>query len=184
MPLGQLPSGVRRIRLSTYQQIYFDRLAVAETTAAEGIIKTPVPLHSALVRHVGFPRRSNGPQMQPNYDFSQREPYWDTRYQRGQYTALGSALALLEKRDNALAIIGPGDGLELQFKTPLPTLKPGYSRRWWVQFHGWAKDMDLFTENGETVTPLPGDPLLNDEQNPPHAQALNAKYNTRFRSGR
>ena len=91
---------------------------------------------------------------------------------------------MLEKRDNALAIIGPGDGLELQFKTPLPTLKPGYSRRWWVQFHGWAKDMDLFTENGETVTPLPGDPLLNDEQNPPHAQALNAKYNTRFRSGR
>ncbi|MFK7955551.1 MAG: tetratricopeptide repeat protein [Lysobacterales bacterium] len=180
LPLGELPSGVRRLRLTTHQQIYFDRLAVAETSSSTGVLQTPVELHSAVVRHVGFPHRSNGPQMQPGYDFSQREAYWDTRYQRGQYTALGSALQLIEKRDNALVIIGPGDGLELLFKSPLPTLRPGYSRRWLVRFHGWAKDMDMFTENGETVRPVPADPRLNAA----NAQAINTQYNTRFRSGR
>ncbi len=180
LPLGQLPAGVKRLRLTTGQQIYFDRVAIAETAMPPALTVTQLALTQATVKHVGFPRRSNGPQMQPDYTFSQRDTFWDTRYPRGLYTALGPAQELLQLKDNALVIIGPGDGLELAFDGPLPPLPTGYQRRWQVTFHGWAKDMDLYTHNGESVLPLPADPLLE----PSAAATLHSRFNTRFRSGR
>ncbi|MEM6576193.1 MAG: hypothetical protein AAF736_18095, partial [Pseudomonadota bacterium] len=132
------------------------------------------------VSHVGFARRSNGPQMQPAYEFSRRDPFWDTRYQRGHYTALGPATELVAERDNGLAIIGPGDALELVFDYTLPPPASGMSRMLLVTFHGWAKDMDLFTQHGETVGPLPAAADVERDR----SAVLHARYNTRFRSGR
>lgn len=180
LPLNELPPGVSRLRLRTQQQIYFDQLAVAETGAPQGVQRQTLALDEARVSHVGFAHRTNGPQMQPSYDFTRRDTFWDTRYQRGHYTALGPATELLSDRDNALAIIGPGDALELTFSEALSPPPPGMRRKLLVTFHGWAKDMDLYTQHGETVEPLPAAPDVRQDR----STELHARYNTRFRSGR
>ncbi|MEM7705713.1 MAG: FG-GAP-like repeat-containing protein [Pseudomonadota bacterium] len=180
LPLTGLPAGVSRLRLRTQQQIYFDRLAVIETDLPTGVQHRRLTLTEARVSHVGFARRTNGPQMQPAYEFARRDTFWDTRYQRGHYTALGPATELVAERDNALAIIGPGDALELVFDYSLPPPASGMSRKLLVTFHGWAKDMDLFTQYGETVGPLPSASDVEQDR----SAVLHARYNTRFRSGR
>ena len=128
---------------------------------------------------MGFPRRSTGPQRQPSYDYDRMVPLWDTRIQSGFYTAFGRVDELVAAHDDALAIIGPGEELHLEFDSALPPLPQGWTRRFVLETRGWAKDMDLFTRDGETVGPLPVTGMaaaLRDR--------LNGKYNTRFASGR
>lgn len=178
LPLPPIPPGASRLRLRTHQQVYFDRVALGEREAQPSQVeRKPLALVSAQLRHVGFPKRTNGPQLQPRYDFNQRDAYWDTRYQSGAYTALGPVEELLQHRDSASAIVGPGDGLALTFRAELAELPPGWQRYWQVSFYGWAKDMDLYTRNGSTVAPMPGAP---DDR----ARALHDRFNTRIRSGR
>jgi hypothetical protein len=45
--------------------------------------------------------------------------------------------------------------------------------------NGWAKDMDLFTRDGDTLAPLPA---LNGTSE--RRERLHAQFNTRYRSGR
>ena len=76
-------------------------------------------------------------------------------------------------------IIGPGDQLHLEFDAALPALAQGWSRRFVLEAHGWAKDMDLYTRDGDTIGPLPvsGKDVARRDR-------LNNQYNTRFASGR
>ncbi len=179
LPLPQLPAGSVRLRLRSRQQIYWDRLALAESEQAVANTAIEVRLADARVEKIGFPRRSTGAQMVPDYDYAVREPFWDTRYQSGHYTSLGPAEELIQDKDNALAIIGPGDALIARFTPPSQPPKPGFSRRWVLMLDGWAKDMDLFTRDGETVGPLPRQAVAIDRSG-----ELHARYNNRFRSGR
>jgi tetratricopeptide (TPR) repeat protein len=179
LPLPDLPIGTTRLRLRTTQQIYWDQLAVVETVNDVTTVVTRLPVSAAAVKRIGFPRRSNGPQLQPDYDFAHRSAFWDTRYQRGFYTAFGPATELIAESDNALAIIGPGDALDLEFAADLPTLPKGWERSWILEFTGWAKDMDLYTLDGETVAPLPSGMRDVDR-----SSRLHPIYNTRFQSGR
>ena len=62
---------------------------------------------------------------------------------------------LVANTDDALAIIGPGEEIHLEFAAldgPPPT---GWTRRLVLESNGWCKDMDLFTHEGETVGPMP-----------------------------
>ena len=45
----------------------------------------------------GYPRRSNGAQRLPGYDYEQRSQYWDTRYLSGYYTRFGPVEELIER---------------------------------------------------------------------------------------
>ena len=178
VPLPRLPAGTRSLRLSTNQEIYWDRISVAwaEATAA---VQHPLPLATAEVRPMGFPRPSIGGQRQPSYDFGRIAPLWDTRIQSGFYTAFGRVDELIADDDDALAIIGPGEQLHLEFDAALPALAQGWSRRFVLEAHGWAKDMDLYTRDGDTIGPLPvsGKDVARRDR-------LNNQYNTRFASGR
>lgn len=177
VPLPALPQGTRALRLTTNQEIYWDRLAVAWAESAPIAIHA-APLAIAEVRRAGFPRRTTGPQQQPDYDYAHRDPLWDTRTQPGFYTAIGPAAALVREQDDALAIIGPGDELHLEFGA-LPAPAPGHTRRFVLETHGWAKDMDLYTRDGESVGPLPvtgRDRVVRDR--------LHREFNTRYASGR
>ena len=178
VPLGHLPAGTRALRLSTNQEIYWDRLAVAWAEVAPAV-KHDLSLADAEVRPLGFPRASFGPQRQPSYDFSRIAPLWDTRIQSGYYTQFGKVDELVAEDDDALAIIGPGEQLHLEFDATLPPLEQGWSRRFVLETHGWAKDMDLYTRDGDSIGPLPvtGKDVERREQ-------LNGRYNTRFASGR
>jgi hypothetical protein len=177
--LTDLPAGATRLRLRTTQQVYWDQLALVETISATEMIATPLPMSAAKVQRIGFPKRSNGPQLQPAYDFEQRAAFWDTRYPSGFYTAFGPATELVDANDNALAIIGPGDALDLEFSAEVPALAPGWKRSWILEFNGWAKDMDLYTRDGETVLPLP-----TANRDVDQSSILHPVYNTRFQSGR
>ena len=178
LPLTGLPSGVTRLRLRTNQEIYWDRLAVAYTEPSTEARRQPLPLHSASVRESGFPLRTSGAQRQPDYDYRNRAPLWDTRHMAGFYTAFGRMDELVAHADDAVAIIGPGEEIHLEFEAPGSPPAPGWSRILVLETNGWAKDMDLFTHSGETLSPLPttGKPDTARE-------LLHARFNTRYRSG-
>lgn len=177
VPLDRLPAGTRAIRLRTSQEIYWDRLAIGYAEAAPGVTSRTLPLAAAHVAVTGFPRRTTGPQRRPSYDYRQRVPLWDTRHQAGFYTREGPAADLVRAADGALAIIGPGEELHLEFAAPADTPPPGWTRHFVLQARGWCKDMDMYTDHGDTIAPLPVEPTG-------AARRLHAQYNTRYAAGR
>lgn len=179
----RLPKGARRLRLTTNMQVYWDRVAIVDAEPCEQAIRTPARLVAASVADVGFSERVVGPQRHTIYDYDRRPPFGDARHPRGHYTEFGEALELVDRTDDALAIIGPGEELHLEFDPPAAAPPRGWTRRWVVEADGWCKDADLFTQDAGTVQPLP--------QNLPEAgqaarsrrEALHRQYNTRYRDG-
>src|SRR5262249_1116499 len=176
VPLGRLPRGTRALRLSTTQEIYWDRLAVGYAAPAPFAATTVLPLTSASLAQTGFAHRDVHAQRRPSYDYDRRAPLWDARHQRGTYTALGSVTDLVAASDGAVAIVGPGEEVHLTFSAALPPLRPGWTRRFVLDARGWCKDMDLYTRDGDTVAPLPG-------RRAPAADDLQRRYTTRYESG-
>ncbi len=177
VPLGRLPRGTTALRLSTTQEIYWDRLAVGYAAAVPEATAVVLPLTSAALGYTGFAHRDLHPQRRPSYDYDRRAPLWDARRQRGMYTATGAIMELLAAEDGAVAIVGPGEEAHLAFAAALPPLRDGWTRRFVLDARGWCKDMDLYTRDGDTVEPLPGIRS--------HAAALlQRRYTTRYESGR
>jgi hypothetical protein len=176
VPLDALPAGTRELRLSTNQEIYWDRLAVVWAEPLEtGRIE--FPLAAAHLKETGFARRSTGPQRLPHYDYDRRAPLWDTRHMEGRYTEFGPVEELVAAHDDAVAIYGPGEEIHVEFETA-PEPERGHSRRFVLETRGWAKDRDLFTRDGDTIGPLPSSGQPRET-----ADRLHARYNTRFRVG-
>ena len=71
------------------------------------------------------------------------------------------------------SVIGPGEGVHLEFAGNLEAPPPGWTRRFVLETRGWCKDMDLNTRDGDTLGPLPG-------ARDPRADALHARYNVRL----
>jgi len=181
VPLAGLPALVTAIRLRTNQEVYWDRLAVAWSEPCPNAVITRLPLVEADLTRSGFALRTTGPQRQPRYNQSGRSPTWDTRHQSGHYSALGEVTELVTRADGGMAIFGPGEEVTLSFAMPptAPPLEPGWTRRFVLEAHGWCKDMDLYTRDGETIDPLPVSPLATEA-----GSLLNRRYNTRYESGR
>lgn len=176
-PLTGLPPGTRALRLTTTQEIYWDRLAVVFAERAPEVVTREVSVATATVRRSGFAARTTGPQRTPHYDYARRAPLLDTRHPRGWYSRLGPVTPLVEHDDDAVAIVGPGEELRLEFAAPDAPPPGGWTRRIVVDAKGWCKDMDLYTKDGETVEPLPG-------RDTASRRALHAEFNTRYESGR
>lgn len=181
IPLTNLPPGTNAIRLSTNMEIYWDRLQIVWEEPLQDSSPITIQPVSARIGKVGFPERTTGEQRLPYYDYNNRSPYWDTKYQAGFYTALGEAHELIEKVDGALAIIGGGEEIHLEFPALAPA-QPGYRRYFVLDFRGYAKDMDLYTEHGETINPLPSSQNL-DTHALAHRNRLHERYNVRFQAG-
>ncbi|QKK03814.1 MAG: tetratricopeptide repeat protein [Pseudomonadota bacterium] len=176
LPLDGLPEGTTALRLRTNLEIYFDRIAVvaAEAAPAEAASRVIEPGQARLER-TGFARRETLDQRRPYYDYADRSPFWDTRAPTGYYTAFGPVNELVAAADEAFAVIGPGE--EVHFEFPAPPAPPdGFRREIVLEVRGYAKDMDLYTRDGETVEPVPGD-------DHPRRQALHEAYLNRFRGG-
>jgi hypothetical protein len=177
VPLGRLPRGTKELRLRTTQEIYWDRLAVAYALAEAPQVKQALPLEAARLASNGFPRREMHDGRRPSYDYDRRAALWDTRHLKGRYTAEGPIGDLLAAEDDAVAIFGPGEELHLEFAAPPQPPKAGWTRRFVLETRGWCKDMDLYTKDSDTVEPLPG-------SRGPIAAQLQARYTTRYQSGR
>ncbi|MDJ0836566.1 MAG: FG-GAP-like repeat-containing protein [Acidobacteriota bacterium] len=176
VPLPPLPEGTVALRITTNLQVYWDRISVIETEPCPDAVRRELPLVAAELTRPGFAKRTNGPQMLPQYDYSKRDTFWDTRHMEGAYTRFGNVLPLVSKGDHVLAVFGPGEEVQLDFKADLPPPAPGFTRRYVLDLAGWCKDMDLYTLTGETVAPLPG--KRDSEQ-----EKLQRRFNTRYRAG-
>ena len=183
LPLGGLPSGTTALRVSSNLEIYWDRLRVVREEPLplddlESFVTTLKPL-GARVQRTGFPERKNLAQRRPSYDYAQRSTYWDAKMHRGYYTALGDALELVATQDSALAIFGSGEEIHIEFEA-LPARDR--QRFFAIDFRGFAKDMDLYTQHGDTVTPLPTPDGVGLRE-AGLRQALHDRYNVRFQDG-
>ena len=185
VPLARerLPVGTRKLRLSTNMQIYWDRLAVVDAAANKAVRRQDLKLLKAAVDDVGFSQRTLFEQRYPIYDYDDRPPLGDARHPRGFYTAFGDALPLVRSTDDAMAIIGPGEELHLEYAEPPIALPVGWRRYYVLESDGWCKDGDLFTKDSRTVKPLPtrGEPLRPEQS--ARREQLHQRYNTRYRSG-
>ena len=176
LPLPLLPAGTQALRLTSNIEIYWDRLRVVRAEPLANATRQTLAPATARIARTGFAKRSTGPQRQPHYDYHDRATYWDAKAARGFYTALGDAVELVAERDDALAIFGSGEEIHLEFAAA-PAPPAGHRRYYAIEFHGWAKDMDLYTRHGDTVAPLPGNAAAD------RRKALHRRYNVRFRGG-
>ncbi|MBT8111999.1 MAG: VCBS repeat-containing protein [Gammaproteobacteria bacterium] len=177
LPLQALPPGTTSLRLRSNMQIYWDRIAVAFAEELPQHKKQLMPVADARMNKTGFALRSNLDQFRPHYDYTDMSPFWDTRYMSGFYTRLGPVTELVTDVDDAVAIIGPGEEVHLEFDAATPAAD-GWRRYFVLETNGWAKDMDLYTRDGATVGPLPstGKPAALRDR-------LHEQYNTRYQSG-
>jgi hypothetical protein len=178
VPLSKLSPGTDALRLRGNLEIYWDRISVAYAEDLPEAKRLDLPPVAARLAQTGFPKRLTFPQARPGYDYGTRTPFWDTRAMAGFYTRLGPVDDLVSEADDALAIIGPGDEIHLEFEAPAEP-PPGWTRRLVLESRGWTKDMDLYTKDGETLAPLP-----ETGHDPARRQALHAAYNLRWRDGR
>ncbi len=180
LSLPALPQGTKSLRLTSNMEIYWDKLQVVREEALSDLAPVTLTPTQARVARSGFARRTTGEQRLPHYDYGRRATYWDARLARGYYTALGDATELLREPDGAFAIFGSGEEVHVEFPELPP---PANATRWFaVEFRGWARDMDLYTEHGDTVAPLPVPGDL-DETGIARRDSLHARYNVRFQEG-
>ena len=183
LPLGGLPTGTTALRLTSNLEIYWDRLRLVreeplpiDDLSSFAQVLKPV---AARVQRTGFPVRTNLSQRRPSYDYGDRETYWDAKMHRGYYTALGDALELVATEDSALAVFGSGEEIHVEFDALPPTDR---QRFFAIDFRGFAKDMDLYTQHGDTVTPLPTPDGVGLREAVVR-QRLHDRYNVRFQDG-
>jgi hypothetical protein len=175
--LAKLPAGASALRLRTNQEVYWDRIAVVFAEPCEAARVTPLALTHAALREVGYPKRTTGAQRLPMYDYHDRAPYFDNRRMRGLYTRVGEVNTLVAATDGVLAIFGPGEEIHAEFDAGALEVDAG-NRFFVLDSFGWCKDMDLYTQHGETVGPLP-----TIERPARERDALHDEYNTRYLSG-
>jgi hypothetical protein len=178
VPLPRLPRGTTALRLRTTQEVYWDRLAIASVEPQPPVQRRITPLVSARLATTGYARRATAPFRRPSYDYDARVPLWDARHLKGFYTAEGPVEALVATSEGAVAIVGPGEEVHLEFAAETGARPPGWTRRFVLELRGWCKDMDLYTEHGETVEPVPGPPVPS-----PMRAALHQRFNTRYAAG-
>jgi hypothetical protein len=177
LPLDGLPAGTTALRLRTNLEIYFDRVAVAHAEPAPGSATVRVlDVERARLGRPGFARRDTLDQRRPYYDYSDRSPFWDTKAPTGYYTAFGPVGDLVGEADDRFAVLGPGEEVLFEFAAP-PAAPEGFRREVILEIRGYAKDMDLYTRDGETVGPLPG------SSNPSEDDTAGRGKLTRFRGG-
>lgn len=181
LPLDHVPAGTNALRLTSNMEIYWDRLMVAFEEPMPAASESTLSPITARVARTGFSKRTTGAQRLPHYDYADRSTYWDAKFQRGFYTAFGDAMPLVAEQDGAVAVIGGGEEVHLEFPAPPP--HDSSDRRYYVlEFRGWAKDMDLYTRDGETVGPLPEPATLTAAQRAVRDE-LHRRYNVRFQEG-
>jgi hypothetical protein len=179
VPLNKLPPGTSRLRIRTNMEIYWDRISVAFTEQIPQGQSQVLSLEKAIQAKTGFALRTTAAQRRPHYEYEQRKPFWDTRYMAGYYSRLGPVEELVDTLDDALAIIGPGEEIHLEFTIPEEPAPEGWTRQFVLETHGWAKDMDLYTKDGETVGPLPS-----TGKSAGRRDQLHSRYHTRYLAGR
>ena len=154
---GKLPSGTKRIRITTNLQIYWDSILIDRADQNQDVRLTSVPLDRADLRFHGFPLKIEGkPPGNVAYVYEKASPTGPYTRPAGAYTRYGDALSLLTSLDDKLAVFGSGDEVALDFDSAsLPPLPKGWTRDYFFVANGYEKDMDFYAYEFTRVDPLP-----------------------------
>ncbi|HET9087429.1 MAG TPA: ASPIC/UnbV domain-containing protein, partial [Acidobacteriaceae bacterium] len=190
---GKLPPGVRRLRIRTNLQIYWDQILVDNgPDRAREIRQTELPLALSTLAFRGYPQQIEGKtpgDLTYRYDrISSTGPF---ARQRGDYTRYGNVTPLLERIDNQFVIFGSGEEIDAEFRAnKLPPLPANWRRDYFFYANGFVKDMDFYEASPFTVAAIPFHgmktyPYPKNQHYPstPSAVAYRLHWNTRFDSG-
>jgi Flp pilus assembly protein TadD len=155
---GKLPTGARRLRLTTSFELRWDRIALFERGVPADLAQHELPLRAAALRFRGFSEiksRAPGHPQTPAYEKVAAHPPW-RRTPQGWCTRYGDVRDLVRARDDRLVIVNAGDALRLRFDArALPPVPTGRVRSFFFYSVGWDKDADHNVVDGDTVEPLP-----------------------------
>jgi cytochrome c-type biogenesis protein CcmH/NrfG len=196
----KLPAGVRRLRITTNLQIYWDQALVDNDVAgqqqpegaAAATHTTELALAHATLAFRGYPQQLDG--RTPGdltYNYQRMSATGPFLPHTGAYTRYGDVTPLLHAVDDEFVIFGTGEDMDLEFSaTALPALPKGWSRDYFFYANGFVKDMDFYEAKPFSVGSLPfhgmsAYPYPEDEHYPTDAAhtAYQLEYNTRFESG-
>ena len=188
---GKIPAGVRRIRLMTNLEIFWDQVLVDQSSGAEART-TEAPMAQATLHFRGYPKQIEGASSGDlDYDYNRVSLTGPFQRQRGNYTRMGDVTELVKGVDDRYVIFGSGEEIAAEFDaTKLPALPSGWKRDYFFYANGFVKDMDWWDAAPFTVAPLPfhgmsAYPYGVEEKFPDDADALKYQldWNTRFDSG-
>lgn len=150
------PGAVRRLRLRTNMEIYWDKLEWAEAVSPDKARVQKLDTASAELRYRGFSKFTQANASSPELpDYNRLEgtaQKW--RDLTGYYTRYGDVRELLAKTDDRMLIMNAGDELRLKFNA-LPAPPSGWTRDFVMIGDGWTKDGDYNCTYAATVLPLP-----------------------------
>jgi hypothetical protein len=190
---GKIPTGTRRIRIVSNLKIYWDAVRIDQTPPVEGIKVEEVPLATAALAFLGYPREIRlQPASDTVYSYSDRSPTGPYARAAGNYTRYGDVKKLLGAADDKFAVFGSGEGVELEFDPAgLPKLPMGWTRDYFFYANGFEKDFDFYAAYAFTVEPLPKHGLISYPYETGKEYRLDDEhlnyqfeYNTRSRSDR
>lgn len=155
---GKLTGPRCELRIRTNMECYYDQafLAVLDASARESLQVTTLPVARATLGHRGYTREvspDGRPPLLYDYDYVDPAPLaWFS----GKLTRYGDVAELLQKDDDRLCLVGPGDEIRVEFDAKsLPSPRPGWTRSYVLRSYGYCKDADPFTAKSDTVEPLP-----------------------------
>jgi len=154
---GRLLPTDRRLRIVTNMELYWDQIFAARVPAPTPLRIQAIPVRSAELRFLGYPREYSPDGKQPDlYDYSQVDRAVPWKSMCGAYTRYGDVTTLLHESDDCYVIMGPGEEVTLHFPADrLAPPAPGWERSFILKTDSYCKDMDLYTAFPETVEPLP-----------------------------
>ncbi|MEM1178086.1 MAG: FG-GAP-like repeat-containing protein [Acidobacteriota bacterium] len=153
-----LPAGASTLRLVTSLWLHWDRIAwTTDVDDAAPQVVARLEADVAQLRYRGFSalvrRAPNAP-----HTFDYQKTRLDTPWSPfpGHYTRFGDVRELLAETDDFAAILGPGDEIAVEFDAgELEPVAPGFTRTLFLESHGWDKDADRNTYEGQRLEPLP-----------------------------
>jgi tetratricopeptide (TPR) repeat protein len=178
-----------RFRIRSSMELYWDQafLTVNETDAETR--SADCPLVVADLHHRGFSRRvyannalfRNG-HAPEGYDYSAVTtlPRWNSMM--GRFTRYGEVTELLQKQDDQMAVLGPGDEMTVEFATPADDPPEGWVRDFVLYNVGWDKDADLNTVYGQSSEPYPYKAMTQYPQAPENSEPSSAEYQQYLRT--
>lgn len=191
---GKVPPHVRRIRMRTNLQTYWDQILIDNgADSSQSIRETELPLASASVSFRGYPQQVDGETPGDlTYDYQRISLTGPFQWQRGSYTHYGSVTPLLRRRDDKYVIFGSGDEIAAEFSdASLPPLPAHWKRDYLFYANGYVKDMDFHEALPFTVAQLPFQsmssyPYPRTEHFPEDVQGTDYRldWNDRFESGK
>ncbi|HSF43362.1 MAG TPA: hypothetical protein VLT87_26415, partial [Thermoanaerobaculia bacterium] len=185
---GRLRPGPVRLRITTNLRLYFDRILLATRDLPEDAltVRRLAPVEAVLGQHGYSELLPFDGRVPPFFDYHRTRPGRPYGAIEGFYTRYGDVMPLLEKIDNASAVLHHGDEVTLSFEAPPPP-PPGQVREVFFYSVGWDKDAHPNTETGKTVEPLPfhgmkSYPYTHPERYPwtPGLRELERQFRTRW----